>query len=182
MPGGNDARAADFCASRNDGSGNCANANYLIWRWGLNHNRALAGDWQVRAAANGQKTNDMLVTGEQFGLGGADSVRGFLEREITNDNGYRGTFELYTPDFGAKTGITGGRARALAFYDWGGVSRNQPAPSESRSQHIASVGLGLRISRGSNLAFRVDWGVVINAGGQQGTGDQRVHASISYVF
>jgi len=180
--GGNDGKDPSFCASRSNGVGQCAGANYTIWRWAFNHNRALPGDWQARLGMNGQYTDDMLVSGEQFGLGGAESVRGFLEREITNDWGYRGTGEIYTPDFGSKTGIGGARSRALAFVDWGGVYRNNPGPGEIIKQHIASAGAGFRFSRGTSLAFRADWAVVWNQGGNQGSGDQRIHFSVSYVF
>jgi hemolysin activation/secretion protein len=131
---------------------------------------------------NGQYSDDMLVTGEQFGIGGADSVRGFAEREVTNDWGYRGTAEVYTPDFGGKTPVAGARSRALAFVDWGGVYRINPGLGESTTQHIASAGLGFRFSHGTSLAFRADWAMVWNEGGEQGRGDSRVHFSLSYVF
>ena len=182
IPGGNDGTNAAFCASRSNGVGQCASANYQIWRWAFSHNRALPGDWQARLALNGQYTQDMLVTGEQFGLGGADSVRGFLEREVTNDWGYRGTTEAYTPDFGGKTGIGGARARALAFIDWGGAFRVNPGPGEIATQHIASTGLGMRFSRGTSLSLRVDWAIVLNGDGTQNKGDQMFHFSFSYVF
>ncbi len=182
IPGGPDGRSDNFCSSRNNGLGQCADANYEIYKWGFNHNRALPGDWQMRVGMNGQYTREMLVTGEQFGLGGADSVRGFLEREITNDKGYRGTVELYTPDFGGWTGTTAARSRALAFFDWGGVRRNQPGAAEAHATHVWSTGLGLRLSRGSNFALRVDVGIVGDEGGLQTRGDSRVHASVSYIF
>jgi len=182
FPGGNDGQDTDFCASRSNGVGQCAGAAYSIWRWGFNHNRALPGDWQGRLAMNGQYTDDMLVTGEQFGIGGADSVRGFSERAVTNDWGYRGSAEVYTPDFGGKTRVAGARARMLAFVDWGGVNRNEAGPGETVTEHIASAGLGFRLSRGTNLAFRADWAVVWHAGGGEGRGDSRVHFSFSYIF
>lgn len=180
--GGNDGRGNNFCAARNNGIGQCADGDYEIWKWAVNHNQALAADWQFRFAMNGQLTHDMLVAGEQFGLGGADSVRGFFEREITNDLGYRGTLELYTPDFGGRTGITGARTRALAFFDWGGVRRMEPGPAEAHGQHVWSVGFGLRFSRGTNLAFRLDYGYVGGEGGVQSNGDSRIHGSVSYIF
>jgi hemolysin activation/secretion protein len=180
--GGNDGHDPDFCLSRSNGVGQCASASYTIWRWAFNHNRALPGDWQARLAMNGQYTPDMLVTGEQFGIGGAESVRGFAEREVTNDWGFRGTAEVYTPDFGGKTGISGARSRALTFVDWGGVKRVNPGPGEIHQQHIASAGFGFRLSRGTSLAFRADWAMVWNEGGNQGSGDSRVHFSFSYVF
>lgn len=180
--GGNDGRGTNFCPSRNNGIGECADANYEIYRWAVNHNRALPADWQMRVAMNGQYTKEMLVTGEQFGLGGADSIRGFFEREIANDVGYRGTLELYTPDFGGWTGISAARTRALVFYDWGGVQRNKPGPAEPHATHVWSTGVGLRFSRGTNLAFRVDYAVVGGEGGSQNNGDTKLHASISYIF
>jgi hemolysin activation/secretion protein len=194
FPGGNDGRGASdtlnppgsgFCASRTStvsGHTECADGNYLIWRWGFNHNRALPADWQARFAVNGQTTSDMLVIGEQFGLGGADSVRGFSDREVTNDWGHRATLELYTPDFGGWTGIAGARSRALAFVDWGSVRRNRPSTGEAHGQSIGSVGLGLRFSRGNNLSFRIDAARVVNLGGLQSRNDSRVHVSFSYIF
>lgn len=159
-----------------------ANPRYFIARWGFNHNRALPRDWQFRFGMNGQLTRDMLISGEQFGIGGADSVRGYLEREIINDNGYRGTVEFYTPDFGNIMPRAGARIRALAFYDWGGVKRVRPGVLEIHYQHIASAGLGLRFSRGTTFSFRVDVATVIDSGGVQKIGDVRAHASLAYIF
>jgi hemolysin activation/secretion protein len=179
--GGNDGRGIAFCTSRFNGEF-CAKGNYTIWKWSFNHNQVLADDFQFRFAMNGQQTRDMLVSGEQFGIGGADSVRGFLEREVTNDVGYRGTVELYSPDFGSVTKLAGARMRALTFIDWGSVRRLRPAPGEAHGQAIGSAGFGLRFSRGTNLSFRVDFARVFNEGGNQGSGDERLHMSFSYVF
>ena len=192
LPGGNDGHGINFCGvnehggfqrlSSVSGHNECANGRYFLWRWAINHNQALAGDWQWRFGLNGQFTRDMLISGEQFGVGGADSVRGFLEREVTNDQGYRGTLELYTPDFGGKTGIDGARLRALLFADWGGVWRNRPSAGEIHAQHVGSYGFGLRFSRGNNLSMRVDYGTIWDAGGNQGRNDGRLHASFSYIY
>ena len=159
-----------------------AKPGYLVTRWGFNYNRLLPRDWQFRWAMNGQLTRDALVSGEQFGLGGADSVRGFLEREIIDDNGFRGTLEFYTPDFGDTMPVSGARLRGLVFYDWGALKRNRPAVLEIHSQHISSVGAGLRFSRGTNFSLRLDAATVVDKGGVQGHGDVRVHASVAYIF
>lgn len=182
VPGGNDGTNEVFCASRNNGIGDCASAGYTIGRWAFNLNRALGRDWQSRFAMNGQYTRDLLVTGEQFGIGGADSVRGFTEREIINDVGYRGTVELYTPDFGGNAPASQARARALLFMDWGGVSRVKPGPGEFRAEHVSSAGLGIRFARGNDVSLRLDYAVVIEGGGLQQSGDTRGHFSLSYIF
>ena len=76
LPGGNDGGTAQFNNFRPG-----AVPGYTIWRYGANYNRAFDNDWQTHLAFNGQATRDRLISGEQFGAGGADSVRGFLERE-----------------------------------------------------------------------------------------------------
>ncbi|MGH8689348.1 MAG: ShlB/FhaC/HecB family hemolysin secretion/activation protein, partial [Burkholderiales bacterium] len=201
VPGGSDGEPADFCqlppnapygVSRTDGMGHCPNPYYMLWRWTFNHNQALPRDWQMRFGFSGQSTRDMLVAGEQFGIGGQDSVRGFDERALIDDRGFRGSLEMYTPDFGARAGWGETRARALAFYDWGTVQRVQPAPGDPVRQGIASVGVGLRVNRGNWLAFRLDWGRVVDAGGSPGLngdpgtykarGESRFHGSLSLVF
>ena len=187
LPGGNDGGTGAFQGDEavtpaRPAARAGANPRYFVTRWSFNHNRALPRDWQFRWGMSGQLTRDMLISGEQFGIGGADSVRGFLEREIVNDNGYRGTFEFYTPDFGGSLPLAGGRMRALAFYDWGAVRRIRPAVLELHGQHVSSVGLGLRFSRGANMSFRLDVATVTDSGGLQKIGDVRVHASLAYVF
>ncbi len=178
LPGGSDGGSDAFEASRAG-----ARPAYTAWRYGINYNRAFETDWQLRFAFSGQATRDKLVSGEQFGIGGADSVRGFLEREVINDSGYRGTLEFYSPDFAGKLPVGSGvRTRAVFFTDWGGVQRNDPTAAEIHAQHIGSVGFGFRLSRGSNMSFRLDYAVVTDKGGVQGRGDGRVHGSFSYVF
>jgi len=182
IPGGNDGTQAAFCATRVNASGDCAPARYQIWQPGFSHSQVLPGDWQLRLAMNGQWTRDQLIPGEQFGIGGMDSVRGFYEREVTGDKGYRGTTELYSPDLGALLGVAGLRLRALTFYDWGGVKRIDPLPGEPGRQTIASTGLGVRLAYERSLILRTDWGYVLNGGGQQGAGDSLVQFRVSYIF
>ena len=187
LPGGNDAgtgafQGDTFVVPVRPPARAGANPRYFTTRWSFNHNRALPRDWQFRFGMSGQLTRDMLISGEQFGIGGADSVRGFLEREIINDNGYRGTVEFYTPDFGSIVPVAGVRMRALAFYDWGAVRRIRPTVLEQHGQHVSSAGLGLRFSRGTNLSIRLDAATVTDSGGVQKIGDVRVHASFAYIF
>src|SRR5450759_176826 len=187
LPGGNDAGTGAFqgdplVTPARPPAREGANPRYFVTRWGFNHNRALPRDWQFRWGMSGQLTRDMLISGEQFGIGGADSVRGFLEREIINDNGYRGTFEFYTPDFGTIVPVAGAKLHALAFYDWGAVRRIRPAVLEMHGQHVSSAGLGVRFSRGTNVSLRLDVATVTDSGGLQKIGDVRVHGSFAYIW
>jgi hemolysin activation/secretion protein len=179
LAGGNDGGTRAFEAARPG-----APADYFVVRYGLNHLRAFANDWQFRFGLNGQAARDKLVAGEQFGVGGADSVRGFLEREVSNDSGFRGTLEFYTPDYAGRVGWLPARSRlrALIFYDWARTLRFQPVFGEEHRSAIAAWGLGLRYSRSTNMSLRLDYGITTDAGGTQGKNEGRVHAGFAYIF
>ena len=161
--------------------------HYTVWRYGANYLRAFANDVQVRLNFTGQWTRDALVPGEQFGIGGWDNLRGMIEREGSNDRGYRGSFEVYTPDLASKLGMDGARLRFLAFVDTGKLRQNH-APDASQCGATAcgfsatSVGAGVRLSMRNGIAFRFDYGQVRDAGVEGDRGDDRVHFSMSVAF
>ncbi len=177
IPGGNNADQATFDQVRPG-----ASDTYTIYRTGFNYLRTLPADMQFRFNMNGQHTTYLLVPGEQFGIGGQDSVRGFYEREFINDKGFRGTTELYTPDVGQRTPWADLRTRFLAFYDWGQVTRNDPQPLDAPNAHIASVGLGMRMFYATKLSLRADVARVVDGAGTSVNGDWRGHLSVIYAF
>ena len=135
---------------------------YNIFRYGANLSYAIGADWQARVLVNGQYTNDPLVPGEQYGIGGASTVRGFSEREFSNDQGYSGNVEIYTPDLSRLFGVTAFQSRLLMFYDRGYVSRKDPMPGDTVSTEIAGIGPGLRITDGKRFSLSVDCGFVVD--------------------
>ncbi len=175
IPGGSKGGDADLNASRTG-----AGANYTILRLGGNYARQLDNDWQTRAAFSAQYAAEPLVAGEQFGLGGASSVRGFVEREIANDIGYRTSLELYTPDFGKLTRIDKANLRALMFYDFGRTLCRQPCGSPSGTP--GSIGLGLRFNLGKEINAGLDYAYVIDPAGAQGRGDEMLHFNLGMVY
>lgn len=177
LPGGSNGRGADFQALRAP-----ATANYRIYRYGMNWMHTWSSDWQARVALQGQETPHALVPGEQFGAGGADSVRGFNEREIANDHGYRSTLEGYTPDFGSDLGSADLRLRGLAFFDNANVRRNAILPGESAGQSISSVGVGVRMSHGGNLSVRADLAQVLDGSDTRRSGSNILHVGAVYLF
>ena len=176
LPGGNDANDEQF---QKIGARPGANSQYQIWRYGINYQKALGGDWAARANLTGQHTRQSLVTGEMFGIGGADSVRGFLEREHSNDKGHRGSFELYSPDFGQRLS-DGLKLRILGFYDFGWVKRVHPTAQEVYSTGIASAGIGVRAGVGKKTTLRLDYANVVDS--SHTSRGMRLHGALSYVF
>lgn len=176
IAGGGQGGSADFAATRTN-----ATANYMITRYGVDYTQAYPGDWQTHVGFNGQYTSDALVPGEQFGVGGETSVRGFYERELANDTGYRGSLELYSPDFGARlSGNT--KTRALVFYDFADISRNKALPGEITHSSIGSVGVGLRTSVGKNFSLLADLAQVVDAGGRHFKNDKRLQVSMVVTY
>ncbi len=178
IPGGNDGDQAAFTASRPG-----ADDNYTLLRFGLNYTRQFASDWQMRLGFNGQYTEDALVSGEQYGVGGPDSVRGYMLREVSNDRGYATQIEVYTPDLARKFGWTDSyKARLLGFYDTGTVSRNHALPGEQVRDSIASVGVGFRLTYGKMLSLRLDLAQILQETANRDNNSQRLTGSLAFVY
>jgi len=159
-----------------------ASAKYSIWRAGLAFSQLLPSDSIVRAVASAQYTRDLLIPGEQFGMGGSDSVRGYYERETSGDIGSRFSLEGYGPDFGTTIGSTW-KARALIFVDMARGRDNTPARDPNNvTNGLGSAGIGLRLSQGKSLAFRLDVARVTHDAGTRKDGDYRAHAAVAYSF
>jgi hypothetical protein len=165
IPGGSDGRDEDF--KRLGARFEVGTAGYRLFRMGGSYSGELAARWQFRIRLDAQYTDDSLVAGEQFGIGGADSVRGFSERYTSNDKGYRSNWEIYTPDWAKELGLENGRLRFLAFYDSGRVIRNRPLASELAGASLDSAGLGLRFSYKTYFTARLDFANVFHDGTQQ---------------
>jgi hemolysin activation/secretion protein len=156
---------------------------YNMFRYGANLSYVTDADWQVRALVNGQHTNDPLVPGEQYGLGGAGTVRGFALREFANDRGYSANVELYTPDLNRLIGVTAFQSRLLIFYDRGYIHRVDPLPGDIVSTQIASIGAGGRLTDGKRFFFSVDCGFVLDPPDENTTRWSNVwHLSASWLF
>jgi hemolysin activation/secretion protein len=177
IPGGAFGTDADFKLARFG-----AGANYTLYRGGLNFAQSLPRDFQVRVGLGGQYTDDALVPGEQFGLGGANSVRGFYEREIAQDRGYSGQVEFYTPDLAVLVKVPKVNFRFLAFYDFGHGTLVNTTGFDTGPVNIASAGLGLRLSLSKYVSLRGDVARVLDAGGTQGKGDVRGNFALFATF
>jgi len=142
------------------------------------------GTWQVQARASGQWTNDALVPGEQFGIGGANAVRGYEEREITGDSGAIATVELLTPNLlAAKERGPTTALRLLGFADAGKAYNRLDTPcriDQSRCL-LSSVGIGARLVYGS-LQVKLDVAHALKDALRTGSGDTRLHLLAIYTF
>ena len=174
VPGMSKGKVADF-AAYDQVNLTKPDVNYKILRYGASYSRQIGGDWQFRTALNGQRSDDILIQGEQFRLGGANGVRGFSEGSESGESGARLNVEGYTPDFG-KGDV---RARGLVFFDIGHVDS-----SCGCNATISAAGAGLRVSITEQLLLRMDAARIVNAGNDplQREGDWRGHVGLSLSF
>lgn len=178
IPGGSDGQSDDFQRARAG-----ANDSYTLLRYGTQYTRQFRNEWQMRFALNGQYTKDMLVSGEQFGLGGPDSVRGYQLREVASDRGYSAQAEVYTPDVSRKVGMSEDhKVRLLAFYDWGTIQRNHALPGEVARDSIASAGVGLRVTYRKFLSLRLDLARILQETANREDHSHRLTGSLALVF
>jgi hemolysin activation/secretion protein len=139
-----------------------SSSEYFYAIAGIEHQQRLREDWSARFRLQGQTANGNLQPSEQLGAGGYDTVRGFDQRVARGDEGFWGTFELYTPE------LSMGRIfdwenetdslRFLGFFDAANLSNVDLLPLEPTSFQIGSVGLGLRWNYSDWFKFRADYG------------------------
>ncbi|MBC5765362.1 ShlB/FhaC/HecB family hemolysin secretion/activation protein [Ramlibacter albus] len=163
-------------------------------RGGVNYSAPVFGEWLWSARGQFQYSPDALIAGEQFGLGGLGSVRGTTtDRPVSGDSGVSVTFELTTPE--VATGL-----RFLGFIDAGWISNNDvvvstdptvaTSLSKPSSDHLVSVGLGLRYFYGTAFSVSADYGRLLNSSriplsansSSPQRGDHRFYISVSYRF
>jgi hemolysin activation/secretion protein len=58
---------------------------------------AIQTNWTTTLRADGQWASEPLISNEQFGIGGVNSVRGYHEGEEFGDTGWHGSIEQQTP-------------------------------------------------------------------------------------
>jgi len=151
-------------------------------RGGVNYSAGFAQNWLWSARAQYQYSGDVLISGEQFGLGGIGSVRGTrTDRPITGDKGLVATLEVTTPEL--KTGL-----RLLGFVDAGWLGNNSPNDTNKRSSdRLASLGVGLRYLAGA-FAASLDYGRIVTGSRVPLTlnsasprrGDDRLYLNVSW--
>ena len=132
-----------------------ARADFSVFRADLQGRWRFAGQWSLEGRIDGQYAGGPLVSYEQYSAGGVDSVRGYLDSEVVADDGLRARVELTTPDV---LPLDRWSFRALLFWDWARLRRQQPLACEADRYRLASVGVGLRFAYTSALSVGVQLG------------------------
>lgn len=151
-----------------------ASASWSAWRLAGRGAARLPMGFVAQVSGDAQYSDDPLISGEQYGLGGVRSVRGFDERAAAGDRGWRLSGELTTPP-------VGDWGRFALFLDRGGETRLSPLPGERARDVLASWGLGWRFSRTGFIAL-LDWASVLDGTAGTGKGHRKLHVQASLQF
>ncbi len=170
ITGGSSSDSSTYAAARLG-----ATQTWEAFRFVTSGSYSLPKGWLAVASLSGQYTDEALISGEQFGVGGINSVRGFEERAISGDRGVRFSLEAWTPPL--KYNI-----RLLGFMDSGYIRIVDASAGQIDKDTIVSLGLGLRWRWNDKLSVNFDYGHEVNAARIANAGGVKSHISIFYRF
>ena len=135
----------------------------------------------------GQFTEVLLISNEQFSVGGVDSVRGYIESSALGDNGMQGTVALDYSLFGDKPPtfiqdwtlgvfVDAARLRTLP------VLTIIPDDTNLRTK-LLSAGVGMVMQAFSGMSLKLDYAKPLYKLQQDGFDDgAKLHFSLGYEF
>lgn len=176
-----------FACKRKGGDG-----SFLVGRFDLRAQQRLGqalgqreGEGQLALRLGAQAASGALVSAEQYAIGGADTVRGYLESEATGDHALLGSLEWRIANI-ASAGTPDLRELVpLVFVDAGRVFTIDPAAGQPGAQSLAGVGLGLRVSgsgAAAGLEGGLDLGWPLRDSPNSARGELHLHARLAARF
>ncbi|WP_288251962.1 ShlB/FhaC/HecB family hemolysin secretion/activation protein [uncultured Hydrogenophaga sp.] len=156
--------------------------SYVYLRGNASQERGFENGWGLNWRGSWQLSGGPLISNEQFAIGGADTVRGYLESAALGEEGYALSLEALTPSLHSRMGSVAeafNELRALAFVDAGHVRVIDPI-TETSKYGLSSVGLGLRAKGNNGLQAALWWAYPLKALGNTARGDHRLHFSLAY--
>jgi hemolysin activation/secretion protein len=144
--------------SRTDFANKCfgCKPGFSIWRTDASAAQKLPANLSMVVRLAGQYSVDPVISNEQSLLGGAHSVRGYLEAEELGDVGVHASLELHANSLLPNKWFL--QLQPYLFYDWGRVSFQQPLPGQQRSASLRSAGIGMDLTWGTHVSGSLLYG------------------------
>ncbi len=178
---GNTGPVDQFACKRFGGDG-----SFGILRGDLRHERPLPGAPGTLSARLGlQWADSPLVSAEQYSIGGAESVRGYLEAEASGDDALLGSLAWRSPQL-APTGDARwpgvDELFGSAFVDIGRIRVKQPSVGQPETTTLAGTGIGISARGFGGLAADLDLAWPLRDGATTDARDPRLHLRLSASF
>lgn len=144
----------------------------------VRHLRRLKEGQALSLRGTVQIADTQLPVTEQFGVGGLESVRGFLQSEFLADRGYTGSIEYHRS-------LVQRQRESLTmvlFLDHGEGLLTLPQPGERRTRQLTGTGVGLRGGFGRATSVRLDFGFPVNVATDTEGRDVVVYAQAATQF
>lgn len=135
-----------------------ADASFIYLRGDLSQLRDFPAGFQLFGKVQGQAASGPLLSAEEFSGGGLGTVRGYLEGEVSGDEGFTGTVELRSPPLETRLGLKDASVRLFAFADSGQFTVLSPLPGQTSRFELSSVGLGARVAAHGHFTGTLDAG------------------------
>ncbi len=155
-----------------------ADANFDLIKLNASWSGPVFSTWRYSVKLDAQFSDFSLISGEQFGSGGVYSVRGFEERVLSGDSGFRQSFEMLGPNWSKKIHSSLDRFRMVLFAEAAQVRLNS-AVNVASEPHIASFGAGFRFAFTPNQQINLDLARVVSGVESQPHGDVMLHFSFA---
>ncbi|MFO1436117.1 MAG: POTRA domain-containing protein [Gammaproteobacteria bacterium] len=163
-----------------------AKPNFAYFRLSGDHDEPLGvSGASIFGRLSGQIASGPLISNEQFGAGGADSVRGYLESQALGDDGISGTLELRSPPFGKYLGLKEDKVQnlqAIAFTDAAQTRIRSPLPAQRSDTFIWGTGAGVRAALFNHFDAELMWAYPLRESGTVREGESRFHFNFGYQF
>ncbi|MCT7997564.1 filamentous hemagglutinin N-terminal domain-containing protein [Laspinema olomoucense] len=165
-----------FDATVND---DAPDSRFLSWRGQGQWVQSLGRDTLLLVRGDVQLSGNDLVSFEQIGIGGLDTVRGYRQDALLTDNGVLGSVELRLPIYN----FDGGNSvvQVAPFLDvgtgWNSGGRDNPDTTS-----LVSAGIGLQLNLRDKLNARLDFGLpIVDIDSRDRTWQENgVHFSVQY--
>lgn len=152
-----------------------AERNFFAVKADVSRTQSLPYNTEGYARVTAQVSPDALLSSEQYGVGGLDTVRGYFESESLGDQGGSAQLELRSPPLARYVGTPINSLQAHVFADIGAVELRTGAPGQRPlSANLASIGAGLRFKVYDHLNGEVQDAIPLRDGPATHAGDNRV--------
>jgi hemolysin activation/secretion protein len=158
---------------------NAPDTRFFSWRGQAQYVRLLAPETLLIFRTDIQLTPDSLTSLEEFGLGGANSVRGYRQDTLLTDNGVLFSAEARIPILRVRD--VRGTLQLIPFLDAGVGWLNEPSVPLDKNT-LLGIGAGLLWQMGDNFSARIDCGIPlieVNVGDRT-VQEQGLYFSIEY--
>lgn len=159
-----------------------AKRRYVLSRFTAFYQQAITPRVSLQARAEVQASAHSLIAAEKFGIGGAASVRGYTERELSGDSGLLLRIEAVGASIDWDSGL---RLRPYLFVDHGRVSNRGGLPCrgvDATSCHLTGAGFGARLTLPKRASATLDVARAMESGSTSAIGEVRAHAALNLAF